>query len=145
MEISGKETFKTDIPAVWNALHDPEVLQEVIPGCQLLEQKENGEFDVVLKLGIAAVKGEYSGSVQIEDIENQKHYTLYAKGSGTPGHVDIKMDCEFSETEEGCLLSWECEAEIGGMIASVGTRVVGGVGKYIAGVFFKDLKKQLKQ
>lgn len=145
MNLSGKETFDVDVKTVWGGLHDPEILKNVIPGCQSLILKEDGEYDVNLKLGIAAVKGEYIGKVRIEDVEEPIYYILHAEGSGTPGHVQISMDCKFSETEAGCQLDWNCDADIGGMIARVGSRVLGGIAKFMAGNFFKDLKKQLKQ
>lgn len=144
MKLSGKETFEFDLQTVWGGLHNAEILKNVIPGCQSLILKEDGQYDVELKLGIAAVKGAYKGEVKIEDIDTPYHYRLHAEGSGSPGHVKIQMDCKFSETESGCQLDWNCEADVGGTIARVGSRVLGGVANFMAGNFFKDLKKQLK-
>jgi hypothetical protein len=145
MNLTGKQTFNENMESVWEALHNPDILKAVIPGCQSLTLKDNGEYDVVLKLGIAAVKGEYIGKVKIEDVEKPTHYILQAEGSGSPGHVNLKMDCYLSENESGCTLDWDCNAEIGGMIASVGSRVLTGVAKFMAGKFFKDLKREMKK
>lgn len=144
MNITGKETFDLNLEVVWDGLHDLEILKKVIPGCQSIILNEDGSYDVELKLGIAAVKGEYNGKVQIKDINEPYHYLLQAEGSGSPGHVNIRMDCKLSETESGCQLDWDCDAEIGGMIARVGSRVLRGVASFMAGKFFKDLKRQLQ-
>lgn len=146
MNISGKQVFKDVSPeSLWSALHNTDILQKVIPGCESMTSLAGDEYEVKLKLGIAAVKGEYVGKVRIEDVEENHHYILYANGSGAPGHIDMKMDCKLVNTDAGTALEWECNADVGGMIASVGSRVLGGIAKYLAGNFFKDLEKQIKE
>ncbi|WP_428908000.1 SRPBCC family protein [Niallia sp. Krafla_26] len=144
MNLSGTAKFKESYDVIWEALHSEEILKNAIPGCQSLTLNEDGEYDVYLKLGVAAVKGEYTGKAKFEDVEKPTHYRLHASGSGKPGFVDLQMDCKIEPIEEGCQVIWECEAEIGGMIAGVGSRVIGGVAKFLAGNFFKDVQKQLK-
>lgn len=143
MNINGIAKFNESVEVIWEALHANEILIKAIPGCQALTLNEDGEYDVSLKLGVAAVKGEYVGKVKIEDVQNPSHYRLYASGSGKPGFVDAKMDCKIEPLETGCQVVWNCDAEIGGMIAGVGSRVIGGVAKFLAGNFFKDVQKQL--
>lgn len=144
INISGTANFEKPVNVIWDGLHDVAVLKNAIPGCQAIEFKEGGEYDVTLKLGVAAVKGEYIGKVKLEDIEILRHYFLTAEGSGTPGHVNAKMDCRLTPLDNNsCQLDWECKAEVGGMIASVGNRVLSGIAKYMAGKFFKDIEKQL--
>lgn len=145
MNIAGKEVLKASVQQSWDALHDPNILKEVIPGCESLELNENGEYVIQMKLGVAAVKGQYTGTVSLDDIQEPNEYVLHAQGSGSPGHVKVKMNCKLSETEKGTRLDWECEADVGGMIASVGSRVLGGIAKYMAGKFFKDIQKQMKK
>lgn len=143
MNINGSAKFNENVDVIWEALHTTEILVGAIPGCQSLILNEDGKFDVNLKLGVAAVKGEYTGQVEIEDIEEPKHYRLMAGGSGKPGFVDATMECKIEALEDGCQVVWNCEAEIGGMIASVGNRVIGGIAKFLAGNFFKAVQKQL--
>lgn len=142
MELKGKTEFKQPVEVIWKALHDPEILKEVIPGCQQLELVGDNEYEVSMKLGVAAVKGEYIGKVRLEEIEKFHYYIFNAEGSGSPGHVTAKMDCKLSPVENGCVLEWDCKADVGGMIASVGSRVLSGIAKFLAGKFFKDVMKE---
>ncbi|MEH7178031.1 SRPBCC family protein [Neobacillus vireti] len=144
MNLEGEAKFSMDVNQLWNSLLDEEILKKVIPGCHELVLKENGEYDVVLKLGVAAVKGEYVGKVKIEGVDKPNYYILHASGSGSPGHVKAEMHCRLFGTEDGSRLEWNCDAEIGGTIASVGNRVLGGVAKFLAGKFFKDIQKAVK-
>ncbi|WP_419888056.1 CoxG family protein [Neobacillus niacini] len=141
MELKGKTEFKQPVDVIWNALHDPEILKEVIPGCQQLALIGETEYDVKMKLGVAAVKGEYHGRVKLQDVKRYHYYIFNAEGSGSPGHVTAKMDCRLAPSENGCVLEWDCNAEVGGMIASVGSRVLSGIAKFMAGKFFKDIEK----
>lgn len=143
MNISGTAKFNESPVVIWEALHSEEILKHAIPGCQSIILNEDGEYDINLKLGVAAVKGEYTGKARIEDVEELTHYRLIASGSGKPGFVDMEMNCKIEPLEDGCQVVWDCNAEIGGMIAGVGSRVIGGIAKFLAGNFFKDVKKQL--
>lgn len=144
MNLEGETKFNLSAEDLWDTLHDEKILKKVIPGCQEMIQKENGEYDVILKLGVAAVKGEYIGQVKIEDVQKPNYYILHATGTGQPGHVEAKMDCRIIENENGSVLEWKCDAVVGGMIASVGNRVLSGVAKFLAGKFFKDIQKEVK-
>jgi carbon monoxide dehydrogenase subunit G len=144
MEISGKINFDYSAEVIWEAMHNPELLKNAIPGCQDLSLVADGEYDVGLKLGVAAVKGDYTGKVVLKDLEVPYQYILNAEGSGKPGFVSAEMDCKIIPDGDGCQLIWECNADIGGMIAGVGSRVIGGIAKFMAGKFFKDMEKQLK-
>ncbi|MEK4969833.1 carbon monoxide dehydrogenase subunit G [Cytobacillus sp. FSL R7-0696] len=144
MILSGQVKMKKNYKDVWDALHNPQILEKAIPGCKSLVLKEDGTYDVEMKFGIASVKGDYKGNVKLEDIEAPVHYQLIAEGSGKPGFVKAKMDCYITAVdEEKCEVKWECDAEVGGMIAGVGSRVMSGVAKFIAGNFFKDVEKQI--
>ncbi|MCL6454847.1 MAG: carbon monoxide dehydrogenase subunit G [Alicyclobacillus sp.] len=145
MQLNGQVQFRHPTAVIWSALHDPEILRAAIPGCESMTLNGEGSYDVVLRLGVAAIKGEYTGHVAVEDVVPQSHYLLTAEGSGTPGFVKVQMDCKLDPTEAGCRLTWDCSADVGGMIAGVGGRVLGGVAKLLAGQFFKQVEKQLAQ
>jgi carbon monoxide dehydrogenase subunit G len=144
MIFSGIEHFGCRRVDVWMALHDPEFLKEVIPGCTSMKLQEDGQYVIGLELGVAAIKGKYDGQASIIDIEVPRHYTLLAEGSGAPGFVKIKLDCFLNEFEDDqCKMEWESQVEAGGLIAGIGGRVLSGVAKFIAKQFFQSVRKRL--
>ena len=57
MKVEGTYTFQAPQERVWEVLNSPVHLQKALPGCEKLEEREPGKFDVFLKIGIAAVPG----------------------------------------------------------------------------------------
>jgi uncharacterized protein len=145
MQFTGNEEFSHGRTTVWEALHDPDLLKNVIPGCKSMEMIESGEYLINLSLGVAAIRGEYEGRARLTDHDFPHHYTLEAEGSGTPGFVKINLDCYLEEKDENnSVMRWECDVVAGGLIAGVGGRVLSGIAKFMAKNFFKAVKKELR-
>ncbi len=145
MKLDGTADFPYDQATVWHALHDIGMLTRSIPGCKSMipDGDEQGAYRVVLALGVAAIKGEYEGKVRVHDVEFPNHYTLKAEGSGTPGYINLTVDCRLEPSSKGTLLRWACDAEVGGLIAGIGGRVLTGISKFLANQFFKAFNAEM--
>jgi Carbon monoxide dehydrogenase subunit G (CoxG) len=67
MSVQGTYELKAPRPQVWEALNNPEGLRQCTPGCKELRTAEDGSYDVLFEMGIAAVKGRYEGKIKISD------------------------------------------------------------------------------
>ena len=136
MKIEGS----TDIPAprdrVFAALLDPSTLATAIPGCEKLEAIGPGEFKAVLKVGVGPVKGTFEGKVRLSDQEPPVRYRMAIEGTGGPGFVRGEAAMELSAVEAGTRVSYSADVQIGGLIASVGQRMLGGVSRMMLDQFF---------
>jgi carbon monoxide dehydrogenase subunit G len=136
MKIEGS----TDIPAprerVWKAFLDPATLAQAIPGCEKLEVAGEGEFRAIMKVGVAAIKGTFEGKVRLSDLEPPNRYRMAVEGTGSPGFVRGEASMELSDTEGGTRVAYSADVQIGGLIASVGQRMLGGVSKMMLDQFF---------
>ena len=139
MKLEGRADFPYDAAQVWCALHDLDILVKVIPGCKSMAPDEDGGYRVMLSLGVAAIKGDYEGKIRVTDIEFPHHYVLNGEGAGKPGFVSMKVDCRLEANSAGTLMRWSCDANVGGLIAGIGGRVMTGISKHMAKQFFKDL------
>ena len=144
MKVEGTHTFKAPADRVWDLLTNPTNLQKALPGCEALEEREPGKYDARLKIGIAAVKGTYLGKVEIAEPEPPKRYRLMGEGSGSPGFVKGEATIELSPEGQTTVVSYRGEMQVGGLIAGVGQRLIGGVAKMMLGQFFKNMEKELK-
>ena len=144
MNLNGEETFDQDPATTWAALHDVGLLAAGIPGCKSMKLVGANTYLVSVSLGVAAVRGEYEGKVKVTDVKAPSHFTIEGEGAGAPGFVKLKMDCRLAPKGSGTLMTWTCEAVVGGLIASIGGRVLSGISKFMAKQFFKAFKDEMK-
>jgi hypothetical protein len=90
-----------------------------------------------MKVGVASVKGTYKGKVSIKDKQAPAHYVLSGEGSGGPGFMQGDVAIDLEDTNGQTVLKYSTDAKIGGLIASVGQRMLNGVAKMMVDQFFK--------
>lgn len=137
-----------DLPAprekVWAALLDPAQLMTAMPGCETLEVIGEGEYRAILKVGVAAVKGTFEGKVRLSNLEPPSRYKMAVEGSGGPGFVRGEAAMELADLEGGTRVTYSADVQVGGLIASVGQRMLGGVSKMMVDHFFSRMGEQLR-
>jgi hypothetical protein len=137
-----------DIPAprdrVWAAFLDPEQLRQAIPGCEKLEAVGNDEYKATMKIGVAAVKGTFEGKVRLSDKKPPESYKLAVEGSGAPGFIRGETVITLSDADAGTRVSFNADVQVGGLIAGVGQRMLGGVSKMMADQFFNRMSQLLQ-
>lgn len=145
MKVSGSYTLDAPRQEVWEALNDIDVLARVVPGCQRLEQTGENEYEGTLKIGIAAVRGTYSGKIRIVDIQAPSHYKLIANGRSSNGVVDGSGTVDLEEQDGKTLLTYGGDADIGGTLASVGQRLIEGASRQLLNQSLKALAAQIAE
>jgi carbon monoxide dehydrogenase subunit G len=139
----------SDIPAprerVWAAFLDPAVLARALPGCEGLEAIGPGEYKAKVKIGVAAIKGSFEGKVRLFDQEPPNRYKMALEGSGGPGFVRGEAGMELSDAEGGTRVTYSADVQVGGLIASVGQRMLGGVSKMMLDQFFTRMTEILAE
>ena len=143
MKLEGSYDFPAPRPRVWAALQDPAVLARAMPGCETLEGAGDGQYRAVLKVGIAAVKGTFEGKVKLTDLEPPTRYRMAVEGSGGPGFVRGEASLELSEVPGGTRVTYTADVQVGGLIAGVGQRMLGGVARMMLDQFFSRMAEQL--
>jgi carbon monoxide dehydrogenase subunit G len=144
MKIEGAHDVPAPRATVWDAFLDPEQLRQAIPGCEKLEAIGNDEFKATMKIGVAAVKGTFEGKVKITDKAPPNSYRMMVEGSGGPGFVRGETLISLSDIENGTRVSYNADVQVGGLIAGVGQRMLGGVSKMLADQFFSRMSQLLQ-
>jgi len=144
VKIEGSYDFPAPRQKVWAALLDPARLAAAMAGCEKLEAVGEGEYRAILKIGVAAVKGTFEGKVTLSDLEPPTRYKMAVEGSGGPGFVRGAAALELAEVQGGTRLSYSADVQVGGLIASVGQRMLGGVAKMILDDFFSRMSEQIQ-
>ena len=144
LKLSGSETIDVSSKFLWNAIIDPKILKECIPGCHEMNEVANGEYKILLNLKVGAVGGSFDGKVKLSDQNPPISCKLHLSGGGTLGtgigFANIIIDEKVKGTS---LMSYEGEGEVGGLVAGVGQRVLLGVAKHLVKKFFSSFKTNL--
>ncbi len=140
MKIEGSYTFKSPRQRVWDVLLDPKILAQCMPGCENLQEVGPDQYEATMKVGVAAVKGTYKGKVSIKDKQPPSHYVLSGEGSGGPGFLQGEMSIDLEEKDGQTVLKYSTDAKVGGLIAGIGQRMLGGVAKMMVDQFFKKME-----
>ena len=143
MKIQGTHDIQAPRDRVFAALIDPQVLQRCIPGCESLDQTADNTYVATMKAGVGAVKGTFKGSVRLEDIQSPSHYRMIVDGKGGPGFVKGTGVFDLAENSGATAIAYTGEMLVGGVIASVGQRMIEAAAKMLAGKFFSELEKQI--
>ena len=143
MKIEGSSDIAAPRDRVWSAFLDPATLAQAIPGCEQLEEIGPGEYKATMKVGVAAIKGTFHGKVRLSDQEPPHRYRMAVEGSGGPGFVRGDAAMEMSDAEGGTRVSYSADVQVGGLIASVGQRMLGGVSRLMLDQFFGRMNEIL--
>ncbi|HBH03696.1 MAG: hypothetical protein A2W08_04270 [Candidatus Rokubacteria bacterium RBG_16_73_20] len=144
MKLEGSHDVPAPRQKVWDAFLDPRQLKKAIPGCEKLEPLGGDAFKATLKVGVAAVKGTFEGKVRLSEQKPIESYRLAAEGSGGPGFVKADTLITLSEIEGGTRVAYSADVQVGGLIAGVGQRMLGGVSKMMADQFFGKMTELLR-
>jgi carbon monoxide dehydrogenase subunit G len=128
---------------VFAALTDPDVLQRVIPGCEALTATGPDTYEATMRIGVAGMKGTYKGHAAISDKHPPDTLNLIFEGKGAPGFVRGTLAIVLSDDPAGTLISSEADVQVGGLIASVGSRLIDATARKLADDFFKQLTQVL--
>ena len=143
MKVSGTYTLNAPRQRVWHALNDPAFLKACLPGCESLEAVGPDQYRAVLSIGVAAVRGRYTGTVTLSEKEAPKRFKMEVEGKGTGGFMRGTGSLELAEEPQGTKIAYQGDIQVGGPIASVGQRLLEGATKMLVGQFFGAVNAQL--
>lgn len=125
---------------VWAALNDPDILKRSIPGCQSLEMASPTEMTATVVLKIGPVKATFAGKVTLLDLDPPNSYRIVGEGAGgvagfAKGGANVRLE---EETPDITILHYEVDAQIGGKLAQLGSRLIDSTAKKLAASFFDN-------
>lgn len=142
MQLSGEYTFDAPRQVVWDFLMDPAVLEACLPGAEGMTEVGPDEYTATMKVGIAMIKGTFTGKVKILDKVEPTSYRMEVEGSGPQGQVSGTGTLELIMQDEQTTVRYNGDANIRGTIARVGARMIQPAARQIVGQFFSCLESK---
>ena len=142
MDISATYTFSASPETVWGFLNDPDIIAACLPGCEGLELIGEDRYRATLTLAIAAISGRYTGTVAMLDKQPPQSYRLVIEGDGKAGFIKGEAIVQLVPQDGATLVTVSGRGQVGGLIARVGQRLLGGVSKTMTDRFFSCLQQK---
>lgn len=141
MELTGEQRLPVTRERVWAALLDTETLRAAIPGCEAITHEGDGRYSVSVVAAIGPVKARFKGRLQQQDLQPPKRYTLSFDGDGgMAGFAKGSAEVELTEADDdSTVLAYRAQAQIGGRLAQIGSRLVDAAAARMSQQFFERL------
>ncbi|WP_395331203.1 carbon monoxide dehydrogenase subunit G [Novosphingobium sp. BL-8H] len=138
MQMTGEQQVAAPRQRVWEALNDPAVLAQCIPGCQSLERDGDNRFVAAAEVKIGPIGARFKGAVELSDLDAPNGYTITGSGNGgvagtAKGGAKVRLS---DAAGGGTLIAYEVDAEVGGRMAQLGGPIIDATAKNLAGKFF---------
>lgn len=141
MELIGTRIIAADRATVWTHLNRAETLKVCIPGCEELTGSAENGFEAVVKQKVGPVKATFKGAMTLEDVDAPNSYRIIGEGKGgIAGFAKGAANVVLTDVEGGTELSYHVDAKVGGKLAQLGSRIVGGFAKKMADQFFENFQ-----
>ena len=143
MEINSVYIFDAPVDRVWEALLDPDTIANCLPGCEKLLPVGVDKYEADLTIAVGAIRGRYKAQIALTCLDYHKSYTLTVEGSGSPGFVKGQAQVHLESKNEETHVMVYGSAQVGGMIARVGQRLMSGVNKMMMDRFFSCMQQSI--
>ena len=136
MKLSGSYQIKLEKQKVWDALNNPEILQKTIPGCEEFIKKSTTKFTATATNKIGPFNASFTGDIELKDLNPPHSYKIVGSGNSPVGFANGEAIVSLEDKDNGTTLIYTVEANVGGKIAQVGSRLIDMTAKKMADIFF---------
>ena len=128
--------FLDHIKLIWEALNDPEILKKAIPGCEEFVKNSETKFTATATNKIGPFNASFTGDIELKDLNPPHSYKITGSGNSPVGFANGEATVTLEDFEEGTKLNYTVEANVGGKIVQVGSRLIDMTAKKMTDIFF---------
>jgi hypothetical protein len=137
MDMTGEFRIPAPRQQVWEALNDPAILGQAIPGCQSIEKLSDTEFAAKMLSKVGPVKARFATKLTLTHLNPPASYTIAGEGQGgVAGFAKGSADVTLEEDGRDTVLRYSARLQTGGKLAQVGSRLLGATARKMANRFF---------
>jgi uncharacterized protein len=144
MDLNATYQFNAPVQKVWDLLMDTSAVGSCLPGCRGLQPIGDDRYQVELGVAIAAISGDFKGTVSLEEKVPPRSYKLTVEGTGRPGFVKGHALVTLAPENERTVVQVAAHADVGGTIARIGQRLLESVARTTMDRFYACLAKQVE-
>jgi uncharacterized protein len=146
MNMNGSQVIDAPRETVWKGLNDPKVLQSCIPGCDKIESSSPTQMKATVVVKVGPVKASFAGEVTLSELNAPESYRISGKGQGgfagfAEGGATVQLTALSSTQTQ---MDYTVDAQIGGKLAMLGSRLIDSTAQSLAGQFFTKFASLMK-
>jgi carbon monoxide dehydrogenase subunit G len=144
MEMSGEQLIPATQQQTWDALNDPAMLKQCVPGCESIDPLAENQYQVLMVARVGPVSAKFKGKLTLSDMQPPNSYSIAFEGQGGPagfakGGAHVRLAPEAQSTK----LSYDVKASVGGKLAQIGSRLIDAAAKKVADDFFRNFNQKV--
>ena len=144
MQLTGKHVINAAPAKVWAMLMDTDTIAKIVPGITSLEKLGENSFKSILAVKLGPVSGSFTGNLQMEDVQQEKGFTLKVQQNSKIGNASAAIKINLSPAAENQTeVAFDGDVKLSGMLASMGQRLIGSVADTLSKQFFKNMEKEV--
>ena len=145
MQLKGSHNFNAPAATLWQMLMDTDTLTRVTPGISRLEEIDTDLYKAIADIKMGPVNGSFEGQLQVAEKNEPENFTLRIKQDSKIGNVNADVMIHLKPVSEAVTeMSFDGKANLSGLLARTGQRVLGGVAKALSKQFFKAMEDELQ-
>lgn len=142
MQITGTQSIAAPRDQVWAALNNPTILKGCLPGCESVDMVSPELFRVVVVSAIGPLRARFNGDLRLtQALPPQSCVMVFEGQGGAVGFGKGQATVELHEVGDETELRYSAQAQVGGKLAQIGTRLIDSVARKMSDDFFEAFRK----
>ncbi|MBI3049395.1 MAG: carbon monoxide dehydrogenase subunit G [Acidobacteria bacterium] len=146
MRFEGQSEVKAPRERVWDFIINPHLISQCFPGLQKLEIVDANRFNATVEAGVSFIKGTFKVQSTMAESSPPSHARMVARGSGVASSVDVDTTIHLEERGAAAtVMIWKADILLGGLIASVGSRLVAAATDKVTKELFERIRLHVER
>ena len=132
MKFTGSFDVGASDRIVFEFLTNPSRMASLVKDVEELHIEDGGNIRMTVRIGLSFIRGRFNLKMAVKNKTPYSRAEIAGSGSGSGSTVDFSGICIITGNESSSKVDWKVEMTIGGLAATMGSRLVQGASeKYI--------------
>jgi carbon monoxide dehydrogenase subunit G len=141
VRFEGSFDLKASPETFFKVATDPKKFSKAIPDVKKVTVKDQNNFNVEFTVSLGPIRGTLKVDFTYEKVEPYSFLSVVGKGGGLQSTVNVRIDAKVAPSSTGSKVDWAADLTVGGLVASVGGRLIESVTKDKITQIIENLRK----
>ena len=143
MKVNGTYKFDATPERVWDALLDPDVVGDCIPGVEKFTTVSPDNYEVEIGVKVGVFSGAFNGTMEISDKDPLSSYRMKVTGAGPMTNLTGEATVSLTPDGDATSVTFDGDVTVTGGLARVGQRFMSSAAKSQFDRFFERMREKV--